>query len=701
MKMAKILSIAIALTMVLGAFAILLPGITAETADTSDLAYTDPERYDAGTELRSRTLSIDLSSSLVSPAVLSAGVGDYYEEGDVAPFLVLDDYNGYYFFDWFEMRKNATYCEVWVQLDRYFPSGDARNDRVEINDTNVDYIANEFDTVIYPLELDFFGDPAALDGSNSLLEEWAYPEGYLFRTTTPGKVMIMISNVRDANYYTTYPYYIAGFFSPSFKAYYDRNIISIDCYDWANRTTGDVPRPYVYESTVAHEYEHLLHDATDPDEEDWINEGCAMYSEFLCGYGIDPGYINAYLYTPDNSLTVWGDQDNNDLADYGASAMFMMYLNDHFGGSDTIAALFQDENNGGESVTETLADAGYGDWTFDEVFHAWTLANLIRADKPGDGLYNYESIDLNDPAIITRYNTQWYYYPGTGYISHSGYYGNTYTILAYDTGVSTIGSYGTRYYEVGPWTGWWGADPTLLNFMFDGEDTAPLGWYNEYGYWWSGASTSRDVSLTGTADLTKSEEATLTFTTWIDMEDYWDYGFVQVSNDSGETWVSMANEYTTELHESGAMPSIIANLPGLTGWFGGWVTMSFDLSEYVGQEIMYRFRYMTDTAITYSGWYIDDVYINDELVDNGDDVISLDPGYPDVDYMITIYAPGQYDTYDGQYLLPLLFEVDVQHGAETALKSFSALTIYDVFYIVISATQGPADYNFGTVNWMD
>lgn len=701
-KMAKILSIAIALTMVLGVFAVLLPGMTAETPDAPK--YVEPERYDVGPKLRSQVPSMSLikSDGLVPQAALSAGgLGDYYEVGDIAPFLVLDVYYGYpspYFFDWFEMRENGTHCEVWVQLDRYFPDGDARNDRVTINDTNVEYIANEFDNVIYPTEKDYFAEPAALDGSNSVLEEWGYPESYLFRTTTPGKVMIMISNIRDANYYTTYPYYIAGFFSPSFKAYYDRNIISIDCYDWKNRTTGDVPRPYVYESTVAHEYQHLLHNAIDADEEDWINEGCAMYSEFLCGYGIDVSYINSYLYTPDNSLTVWGDQDNNDLADYGAAAMFMMYLNDHFGGSDTISALFHNEDNGAASVTEALADAGYGDWSFDEVFHAWTLANLIRGDKPGDGLYNYDSIDLNDPAAISRYETQWWYDPADGYISHSDYYGDTHTILGYDTGVSMLGSYGVRYYELAPWTGWWDADPTMLKFMFDGSDYAPLGWYNEYGMWWSGASVNRDVSLTGTADLTGMEEATLTFDAWYDTEYLWDYGFVQVSNDSGATWVSLANEYTTEESESGAMPSIVDNLPGLTGSSGGWLTMSFDLSEYAGQEIMFRFRYMTDSSVTYEGWYIDNVYINDMLVDNGEDVIGLDPGYPDADYMITVYAPGQYDTWDGQYLLPLLFEVDVQHGLETALKSFSSLTVYDVVYIVISTTQGPVDYNFGTVN---
>jgi hypothetical protein len=379
----------------------------------------------------------------------------------------------------------------------------------------------------------------------------------------------------------------------------------------------------------------------------------------------------------------------------------MIYLNDHFGGPDTISAMFHNQENGADSVQETLVEAGYDDWSFDDVFQAWTLANLIRGDKPGDGLYNYDSIDMNDPAIITRYSTQWWYDPSAGYISHSSYYDSTYTILDYDTGVSTIGSYGVRYYEVAPWTGWWSVDPTMLEFVFDGWDYSPLGWSNEGGTWWSGASTERDVSLVGTADLIGMEEATLTFDTYWNIEDYWDFGFVQVSNDSGASWVSLANEYTTEDYADGAMPSIVDNLPGLTGWSVDWLTVSFDLSEYAGQEIIFRFRYMTDTALTYDGWYVDNVYINEELIDNGGDVIGLSPVYPDADYMITVYAPGQYDTYDGQYLLPLVFEVNVQHGLETALKSFSSLTMYDLFYIVISTTQGPVDYSFGTVNLMD
>jgi len=701
-KATKILSIVVALTMVLGVLAALLPAMTAETPVAPKIA--DPEKMDVGPQIRSELVDMN---EVLSSAVTQGGVAgkqifnDFYAVGD-SEFYWTDVYGG----GWqiFEKRGEGTYCEVWVAVDLTFPAGDPRNaftSRITITDDQVDYMMDEFDTNIYTTESDNFATPPPLDGTNSLFEEWSLP---FMNTSDAGKAMIMVFNIQDANYADpSYPYYIVGFYSPSIDDYYDRNIINIDCYEWENRTTGTSDHPWVYESTVAHEWQHLLHAATDSDESTWLNEGCAMYAEYLCGYGIDSGYINSYLYTQDNSLTVWGDQgDINILADYGAAAMFMMYLNDQFGGAETITALFHNENNSGLSVTGTLEAQGYTDWDFDSVFHAWTLANLIRSDNPGGGLYNYESIDLNAGDIIPSWYGAWRYYPYAGYISHADWYGSTYTYLDYDTEVSTIGSYGARDYYVTADYYWQYMDPLALRFEFDGWDNSWTGWSNVYDMWYSGASDERDVSLMGTADLTGMETATLTFDTWYDIEEDWDFGFVQVSNDSGATWVSLANEYTVNESDPDTMPAIIANLPGLTGYSGSGEleTMSFDLSAYAGQEIMLKFRYMTDWAYNYEGWYIDNVYINDELIDDGEDVIGLWAVYPDADYMITVYAPGQW-TEDGQYLLPLLFEVDVTHGPETASRSFSSMSIYDDFYIVISTTAGPVDYNFGIVSPFD
>jgi hypothetical protein len=704
-KIAKILSIAVALTMVLGVFAVLIPRTTAETPNAP--MFVEPERMDIGPQLRSQSAgayAIKTDGMISSTLSSAGGLGMNHTIGDTAPFLVIDNWYGYYFFSNFRMRGNGTYCEVWVQIDLNFTAGDPRNDwnKLQINDTNVNYIINQFDNNIYPKEKQYFGVPAALDGSNSLLKEYGYPDNYIFETKTPGRVMIMIGNIRDENYYyPSYPYYIAGYFDPALKTYYDRNIITIDCWDWKNRTTGNVPRPYVYESTVAHEYQHLLRDAYKPGDATWTNEGSSMYAEFLCGYGIDWSYVNSYFYTPDNSLTEWGDQgDINILADYGAADLFMIYVNDHFGGASTISAIFHDKLYGADSITDALKNLGYSGWNFKNVYRAFSLANLIRSDNPGNGLYNYKSIDLSsaNPNVTSVFARV--YYPYYGEVARSDY-GTTRTILGYDTYESLLNSYGTNYYFALTSQWYTGVDPLMLKYEFAGWNSAPsASWQLQPdGSWWSGNSNMRDVTLVGSADLTNVETATLTFDTYYSAEETYDFCFVQVSTNGGVNWTSLSNQYTTSVNNTDVQ-AIIANMPGLTGDSGGWMTMSYDLSNYVGQKIMFQFRYMTDEGTTWNGWYVSNVYVNaqtNKLIDNGRDVIGLKTVYPDADYMITVYAPSQY-TAVGLYLPSLLFNVTANDVSDTAMKSFSSLTIYDYAIIVVSTTQGPVDYQFGIIN---
>ncbi|TFH27289.1 MAG: peptidase M6, partial [Promethearchaeota archaeon] len=71
----------------------------------------------------------------------------------------------------------------------------------------------------------------------------------------------------------------------------------------------------------------MIHDDWNTDDALFMNEGCSMYAEVLCGYELDWGAIDSYFATPDNSLTEWGDQgDINILADYGVAMLWTIYL---------------------------------------------------------------------------------------------------------------------------------------------------------------------------------------------------------------------------------------------------------------------------------------------------------------------------------------------------------------------------------------
>jgi hypothetical protein len=180
-------------------------------------------------------------------------------------------------------------------------------------------------------------------------------------------------------------------------------------------------------------------------------------------------------------------------------------------------------------------------------------------------------------------------------------FGNTFTILGYDTGVSQIATYGSDYISFENWT--------KLGFIyFDGDDTStippPYLWTLTEDGWYSGTGVDlANEILAGTAYVDPSAP-TLTLVTLWDLEDYWDFGFIQVSTDGGNTWTSLANEYTTYDHDPAAHPDVVANLPGLTSYVTDWVTMTFDLTAYSGQNVLIGFHYITDWATTYGGWWI-------------------------------------------------------------------------------------------------
>lgn len=714
----------IALTMLLGAFAIIPYSASSETGVQVSVA--DPIGMDIGPSIRSQTFDADdIAAEAASRGIsLEATMADNYEVNDTNWYYTW----GYGKNNWmvFTKRAEGNYCEVWVANDLSFPDGDPRNDgRIVISNASAQSMVDEFDDVIYPIESAYFSEAPPLNGTNAALPEITGDPADYYNTTDNGKVMIMVFNIVDESFdNASYPYYIVGFYTSSAPYYYDRNIINIDCYDWANRTgvqedeviDGVGHWSYVYESTFAHEYQHLLHDYVDSGEDSWINEGCSMYSEALCGYGYSYSHIAAFFYTPDNSLTEWGDQgDINILADYGASLMFMIYLNDHYGGSEIVSAIMQNQLHGQESITDSLWSLGLNRMSFDRVFHDWKLANLIWSNDVGGGLYNYNSIaqsDIDQEVMVHEWN-------GNDLRAGPGF-GTTKTIEfiddeqpwlgRIDTGVSLLSAFGTDYVHLNfgyiddsgtrtirPPSYDPSLDPTYLKFVFDGDDEATVpGWelYNdpEDGLvWYSNTGDEVDYLLAMDVDLTAPAGEAGDYTHWLnittqwDMEDLWDFGFVQVSTDGGQTWTSLndTGDWFTEEVDPSAMESIVANMPGLTNYNYTWQDMSFDLSAYDGQEILVGFRYMTDWATHYDGWLIKDIGVDGVAVD----MEALNPVYPEVDFLVTIYVPE----YDGRNAM--IIDVPVNDLDETASKLMASLMFYyDEMYIIISPNEGPADY---------
>ncbi len=99
----------------------------------------------------------------------------------------------------------------------------------------------------------------------------------------------------------------------------------------------------------------------------------------------------------------------------------------------------------------------------------------------------------------------------------------------------------------------------------------------------------------------------ISFFNWYQTRDGYDGGQVQISTDDGENWML--------IHPDDGYPDLVAALggqPGFTGNSNGWQHLYFDLSEYMNQEVSFRFRFGS-TDHSDLGWFIDNftVYGND------------------------------------------------------------------------------------------
>jgi hypothetical protein len=141
---------------------------------------------------------------------------------------------------------------------------------------------------------EFFGLAPPRDGENSLFKDLGRP---YFGTNVTGRVMLMVFNIVDTNLFSdenncnfinsSYPSYVAGYSWGYTDSIYDRNIIQLDNWQWDNRTLGpDVNtfRPFVIESTVAHEYQHELNAWLNGGQASFLNEGCHSAHTMVLGH---------------------------------------------------------------------------------------------------------------------------------------------------------------------------------------------------------------------------------------------------------------------------------------------------------------------------------------------------------------------------------------------------------------------------------
>ncbi len=137
------------------------------------------------------------------------------------------------------------------------------------------------------------------------------------------------------------------------------------------------------------------------------------------------------------------------------------------------------------------------------------------------------------------------------------------------------------------------------------------------GQWWSSNDQSwADTRLTRAIDVPAGGDVRFNFWNSYSIETDWDFGFVEVSTDGGNTWAEQKI-----YNQAGELVSTDDNYPdpngrmhdygdkkyGLTGTTGGEYLHYFaSLTPFAGQTIQLRLRYATDAGFEDTGWFTDD-----------------------------------------------------------------------------------------------
>lgn len=364
-----------------------------------------------------------------------------------------------------------------------------------------------------------------------------------------------------------------------------------------------------YLSVIAHELQHATHFANDNSEDSWINEGLSEIAAEIAGF--DRSAASAFVRSPATSLTAWAQDISVSTANYGASHLFFAFLATHYGGNDLIAAIAQHQADGMDSVDLTLTERGF-DVTANDVYADWLVANYLSTSE---GAYSYK--DKFVPPVRNVYKR------------------------APDSITGSVKSYGANYVVTSS-----GSGKILVEFKGD-QTTALLDSAPHSGdtCWWSNHGDSIDSTLTRNVDIRSIDSASLTFWVNYDIEEFWDYAYVMVSNDDGSTWDILDTERSNNSNPNGNGYG-----SGLTGKSLGWVQDSVDLSDYVGEQVLLRFEYITDDAVFSTGACLDDFEIPElEWVDDTSTTADwIADGFVRVE-----------ETIPTQYLVQVIHEKDV------------------------------------------
>lgn len=207
-----------------------------------------------------------------------------------------------------------------------------------------------------------------------------------------------------------------------------------------------------------------------------------------------------------------------------------------------------------------------------------------------------------------------------------------------------------------------------------------------YAYHAPDSTVPSNFALTSTNSYQISRLATLSFWHYYDTQPGFDGGVVELSTDSGATWIDAGSYMTDNSYTSTILRGSGTELGGRRAFSGFSGAPSFrqtiiDLTSFTGRSIKFRFRFITNAGIGGLGWFIDDILLRTEAgiinraqLYKGDTLLSTSS-----DRTLIFNQPP----------LPLVSEFDVATENDQALVSWKATNDFDLqLYEVERSTDG-------------
>ncbi|HSR46947.1 MAG TPA: hypothetical protein VLL77_03055 [Anaerolineales bacterium] len=371
---------------------------------------------------------------------------------------------------------------------------------------------------------------------------------------------------------------------------------------YLNADNTDLGREYTA-ATLAHEFQHMIHWILDRNEDIWLNEGFSMVSEHLNGFDVG-GHDYVYADRPDQTLSNWPGGNEDSSGHYGQAFLILTYFLDRFGPEAT-QSLVAHAANGFDSIDQTLTelgaihpDTGAG-LSADDVFLDWALALLIQDPDVADGRFAYVSYPTAPrPA-----------------------YAETVQDCPVTDETRSVGQFGVDYIRI--------TCPGDYRIAVEGTPLVtilPEGAKSGDYAFWSNRGDDSNMTLTRTFDLSDvTGPVALEYWLWYDLEEGWDYAYLVVSDDGGQTWSILETPSGTAEDPSGNSYGWGWNARSGGGEEPEWIQERVDLSAFAGKEILVRFEYVTDAAVNGEGLMVDDIRI--DAIGYGEDFESGDGGW--------------------------------------------------------------------------